>query len=210
MYMNKLGFLISFEGIEACGKSTQIAKLSENLIAQGYDVLCSREPGGTPFGDRIREIFLGLDSKGISAETELCLLGAARIEHIRQKIMPALHAGKVVILDRFSDASIAYQGYGRGMGYERVVSFHKNLNIDLIPDLTILLDCDLNESANRLVKRGKADRIEQEKQDFFATIRNGYLEIAKREPERFVIIEAKNEIELIAEQVLTHVLRKIG
>ncbi|MEA3409115.1 MAG: dTMP kinase, partial [Candidatus Eisenbacteria bacterium] len=183
------GLFITFEGVEGCGKSTQATALLERLRADGVPATLSREPGGTPVGERCREILLDIGHTGMAAATELFLYLASRAEHVSQVIIPKLEAGEVVISDRFSDASVAYQGGGRGLGPETVEALNQVATKGVKPDVTFLMDLDPEEGLDRLIRgRGEhaRDRIESEVLDFHRRVREVYLESSRREPARFV------------------------
>ncbi len=189
------GLFITLEGTEGVGKSTQIDFVHRHFQAQSRDVVLTREPGGTPIGEAIRELVLDKTYTGMAADTELLLMFAARAEHIDKVIKPALSAGKVVISDRFTDASYAYQGVGRNLSYARIAPLEQWALQGLKPDLTLLLDAPVEIGLERAAKRSEKDRFESEKQNFFERIRESYLEIAAREPARVHVIDATQAIE---------------
>ena len=204
------GAFITFEGLDGCGKSTQMEKLATALRAAGHEVVTTREPGGTAIGERIRELLLDSRTLGLDAKTELALMFAARAQHVEQVIRPALEAGKIVLSDRFTDSSEAYQGGGRKLGTEPVRALHRALCGDLQPQLTILLDCDPARSVGRARRRNRdhrhngadENRFERENQKFFERVRLAYREIARREPRRVVVIEAQRKIEVVHREIL--------
>lgn len=198
------GILISFEGIEGVGKSTQVQMLTEALTTQGIACTKTREPGGTSVGNQIRSCLLQEHDFPLHSQTELCLLLAARFDHWHNIVAPALQKGNVVIVDRFIDASIAYQGYGRELGSQKVKDLHEELNLWIEPDVTFLLDMPIEISRKRLDTRGFSDRIEKEKDIFFQKVRQGYLEQAQRY-ERIHVIDAQQSKEDISEQISSHV-----
>lgn len=192
-----MGRLISFEGIEGLGKTTNIAWVKECLEAAGLDVLCTREPGGTPIAEAIRALLLTNDfHETLLPDTELLLLYAGRIQHIHTVILPALKADQWVLCDRFYDASFAYQGGGRGISFDRIQTLHHWALSDFKPDHTVLFDAPASLSMQRLAHK-KRDRIEQEQEAFFERVRQAYLNVAKAEPERFQVIDARLPINLI-------------
>ncbi|MCK4409776.1 MAG: dTMP kinase [Candidatus Eisenbacteria sp.] len=198
------GLFITFEGVEGCGKSTQATALFERLRAAGVPATLSREPGGTPLGERCRDILLDTRHTGMEPTTELFLYLASRAEHVARAILPGLEAGEVVISDRFGDASVAYQGGGRGLGTETVEALNQVATKGVRPDVTFLMDLDPEEGLNRLVKgRGEhaRDRIESEVLEFHKSVREHYLQSSEREPERFVVIDARLPREEIEAQV---------
>jgi len=197
------GFFITLEGGEGAGKSTQHARIVEWLCAHGKEVVESREPGGTPVSEQIRQLLLDTANSGLDAHTELLLLFAARAQLLKQVIRPALAAGKIVVSDRFTDASYAYQGGGRQLGAERVGVLEQFVHGDLQPDLTLLFDVPLEQGMLRVAGRGKADRFEVESLNFFERVRNAYLARAQAHPHRFVVIDASMDQELVWKQVET-------
>ncbi len=180
---------LTFEGIDGAGKSTQLALLAEDLRGAGYRVTRTREPGGTVLGERLRD-FLLAPGAPLAAQAELAMMFAARAQHAAEVIRPALARGEVVLCDRFTDASEAYQGVGRGLGREAVAALHQILLGDLRPDITVILDLEPAMARLRARGRGGDDRIEAEGLAFLARVRQGYLEIAAREPERCIVIPA--------------------
>ncbi len=184
------GRFITIEGAEGAGKSTNIALLERLLTERGIDHLRSREPGGTALAERIRSLLLDDDGLGPSALAELLLIFAARADHLEKCIVPALEQGQWVICDRFTDATFAYQGYGRGLPRAAIEALQTITQGQLRPDLTIILDLDPAVGLQRIGGRGGLDRIERESIDFHAKVRNGYVAIAKAEPERCVLIDA--------------------
>lgn len=184
------GKFITVEGIEGVGKSTNIDFLAALIEDNGVSVMRTREPGGTPTAERIRSLLLEHGDEPMPDIAELLLFFAARSLHINNAIKPALAAGKWVVCDRFTDASRAYQGSGRGLGQDKISKLAGWVQGDLKPDLTILLDAPPDVGMDRAGRRGAADRLEIEKTDFYARVRKGYLALAKAEPERFAVIDA--------------------
>jgi len=201
----KRGYFISFEGPEGSGKTTQARKLVAKLEKQERPVIYTREPGGTQVGELIRGI-LQHDQvdEAIFSETEILLFASSRAQLVRKVINPTLEAGSWVVCDRFTDSTLAYQGYARGLdisALKRINDFAVGNNY---PSLTILLDIDFESGFKRLHQRGeKPDRIERESRPFHEKVRQGYLEIARAEPQRFCILDASQDVELVHEQVLT-------
>ena len=193
---------ITLEGIEGVGKSSHVAAVVEALQGRGHDVVATREPGGTPVADRIRALLLDADGDPPQPETELLLLFAARAEHLAQRIRPALARGQWVVCDRFTDATYAYQGGGRGLATERIAALEDWTQGDLRPDLTILLDAPVELALERARGRGAADRFECEAAAFFERAREVYRERAAREPQRFRVIDASGPIEGVRADVL--------
>jgi dTMP kinase len=193
------GIFITLEGIEGSGKTTQAELLRDLLLANGHKVVITREPGGSPIGEKIRDILLDVSHIEMAALTELLLYEASRCQHVYQTIKPALDEGKVVICDRFYDASTAYQGYGRGLDIEMV----KNLNLVATEgqkaDLTIVLDLPVAEGLRRLGQN--LDRIEAETVGFHEKVRQGYLDLARSEPDRVKVIDASGSVEETFEKV---------
>lgn len=184
------GVFISFEGIEGSGKSTQARLLSDSFEAEGYRVFLTREPGGTMLGDRIRDILLDPRHTMMHELTELLLYNAARAQHLQEKIMPELAAGSVVITDRFTDSTVAYQGYGRGLDISTIYALDMIATGGFTPRLTVLLDMEVAEGLERNREARKSDRFELEALAFHQRVREGFLDIAKSNPDRFVIIDA--------------------
>jgi dTMP kinase len=197
------GVFITFEGVEGSGKSTQVAALERRLAARGLPVTLTREPGGTPVGEEVRRILLDHGHAGMIPLTELFLYLASRAEHTARVVGPCLERGQVVISDRYADASVAYQGGGRELGAPFVESLNRTATIGVKPDVTFLLDLDPEEGLSRLAAtRGETawDRIEREALEFHRRVRAAYLAAAEREPERFVVIDARrppSEIESV-------------
>lgn len=201
--MNKLkkGIFISFEGIEGSGKTTMSRRIAEMLMMDGYEVLSTYEPGGTIIGQKIRDILLLPEHKEMSYLAELLLYNAARSQHLNEKLKPALEAGKIVITDRFSDSTIAYQGYGRGIDLSLIMSLDAIVTGGLKPDITILLDIDVESGLMRNKGINKIDRLELEDIEFHRKVRDGYYKIAEKEPERVKIINASMTIERVFEDI---------
>ncbi len=184
------GKFITVEGSEGVGKSTNVEFLAAAIREQGFAVICTREPGGTPIAERIRQILLEHGEEPLPDIAELLLFFASRSLHICNKIRPALEAGKWVICDRFTDASRAYQGSGRGLDMQRINLLADWVQDDLQPDLTLLLDAPAEVGMQRAVQRGATDRLESEQISFYERVRTGYLELADAHPERFVVVDA--------------------
>ena len=189
------GRFITFEGLDGSGKSTQIAHLAETLTARGLDVLATREPGGSAIGERIRSILLDSRTAGLSPLAELALMFADRAQHVEEVIDPALKAGKIVICDRYTDSTEAYQGFGRQLGSQVVRDLHRTLCHDLWPDLTLLLESELAASVARARNRNQSSqspegRFESEDAAFFRRVHQGFEKIAIREADRVVRISA--------------------
>jgi len=196
------GCFITFEGVEGSGKTTQIRLAGEFLREKGLPVLMTQEPGGTPLGERIREILLNQAGFDISGEAEVLLFAAARAQHTDAVILPALETGKVILCDRFSDATIAYQAYGRGLPQEAIREICRFASRGLSPRLTLLFDLPVEKGLERAFlriagreERSREDRFERENLDFHRRIREGYLTIAREEPGRVKIVDASRDIE---------------
>jgi len=200
--MSRRGKFITFEGLDGTGKSTQMRKLVAVLQEAGHKVVETREPGGTPTAEKIRKVVLDSGTDELSPMAEMALMFASRAQHIAEVIEPGLAAGAIVLCDRFTDSTEAYQGSGRRLGSEAVRELHRVLCGDLQPDLTILMDSNPHASVNRARRRNRRasktssrnhdeNRFEQETRSFFARVRDGYLAIAKREPARVVIVDAR-------------------
>lgn len=196
--MNKFaGTFITLEGVEGAGKSTHMAFIASQLKKTGREVLLTREPGGTPLGEQIRQLLLMQKSITIDGMTELLLMVAARAQHIRDVIAPALHSGKIVLCDRFTDSSYAYQGGGRGIPAETITELSQLARTDLTPDLTLLFDVPVVTGLQRACQGREADRFETETFDFFQSVRNTYLKIAESDPVRVKIINTNMDINLV-------------
>jgi dTMP kinase len=193
---------ITFEGVDGAGKSTHLAWFADTLRQRGVDVLVTREPGGTPLGEALREILL---HQPMHAETEALLMFAARREHVEQVIKPVLQRGTWVISDRFSDASFAYQGGGRGVAVEKLEQLERWVHADLQPDLTLLFDIPVEVARQRLSNNVTLDRFEQEQSEFFDKVRNAYLARSQKNPARFAIIRAEkspDEVKVSLEKII--------
>ena len=213
------GKFITFEGLDGSGKSTQIERLAKKLAADGFRAVVTREPGGTAIGEKIRNLLLDTSTSDLLPMAELALMFASRVQHIQEIIQPALAEGRVVLCDRFTDSSEAYQGGGRKLGSEPVLALHRILCGNLQPDLTILMDSDVAASVKRARRRniarvsgdggGDENRFEQESRAFFGRVRNAYLAIAAREPQRVVVVNARGTPEETHKQILETVRRKL-
>ncbi|AOE49814.1 thymidylate kinase [Kangiella sediminilitoris] len=199
--MDKRGQFITVEGTEGVGKSTNMAFVKQWLEAKGHKVIHTREPGGTPFAEEIRELLLSNREETVDSHTELLLMFAARCQHVYQKIKPALEQGVWVLCDRFTDASYAYQGAGRGLGFDKLKELEDWCLKGFKPDLTLLLDLTTEVGLERAKKRGPVDRFEQEKVDFFNKVREGYLKIAQAEPDRMKVIDASGSVEVVQKHI---------
>lgn len=197
------GLFITLEGVEGAGKSTLMAYAAEYFAEKGKEVIQTREPGGTKTGEQIRAILLDSENETLTDNTELLLMFAARMQHIDEIIKPALSSGHVVICDRFTDATYAYQGAGRGLDMKRIEVLENWIQQGLKPDITLLFDLDVETGLRRANQRSDADRFEQEEIVFFERIRRCYLERAENEPKRFRIIDASQSFEDVKLQIQT-------
>lgn len=189
---------ITFEGVDGAGKSTHLAWFADALRRRGADVVVTREPGGTALGEQLREILL---NQPMSTGTEAMLMFAARMEHIEQVIRPALRSGKWVVSDRFSDASFAYQGGGRGMDWDKLTQLEQWVHPDLQPDLTLLFDVAVDVARQRLAGNATLDRFEQEQSAFFERVRSGYFRRIQQDPNRFAVIDASQSLDCIKQKL---------
>ncbi len=196
------GFFVTLEGGEGSGKTTVLSCIDRWLAKKNIACVHTREPGGTPFAERIRELLLHTHEESLASMTELLLMFAARAQNIDQVIRPALAEGKLVLSDRFTDASFAYQGAGRGLDIGALKTLEALVQGELQPDLTLLLDLPVADGMARASARGELDRIEREQHDFFERVREGYLSRAKEYPERFVIIDASRSIAEVEAQII--------
>lgn len=201
------GLFITFEGIEGCGKSTQSKLLAERLKQSDYKVLLTREPGGPAISEQIREIILNIKNSEMTAETELLLYLAARNQHTAQWIIPFLNDEGIVISDRYYDSTFAYQGAARNISIEKIDYINSFATYNLKPDITFLLDIDVRESQKRISIK-KADRIEQESVDFHNNVREGFLELAKKES-RFIILDGFKSPDVLQNEIFDIVEKKI-
>ncbi len=215
---------ITLEGIDGCGKTSQLKYIENFLKSSRIDYIITREPGGTAIGEKIRALLLSPENTDIVSEVELLLYTADRCQHLKTKIIPALEKGIFVISDRFFDATLAYQGYGRKIDKRIVKNLHKIINKDFKPDITFLLDLspeisiertrqhsiNLSGIKRKLRKSEEITRFELEKLDFHKRVRDGYLEIAKNEPERFCIIDASKDINAVSKDIIDSLSVKIS
>jgi len=212
---------ITFEGIEGCGKTTQVERLVKRLYREGVQLIRTFEPGGTEIGETIRRLLLDSHNKSIAPLTELILYIADRAQHIEEVIKPALYEGKWVICDRFFDATVAYQGSGRGQDMELIKILNERVTRGIRPDITFLLDCPVEMGLQRAIRRNKAlfrddqDRFEREDMNFHSSVRKGYLNLAQSDKKRFIIIDAsldEDEVERhiykVLQQFVDEVIKK--
>lgn len=229
-----MGLFVTFEGIEGCGKTTQIKMAGEFLQQREKPFIITEEPGGTPVGKRIRELLLNeglFEKRNICAEAEVLLFSAARAQHVKEVILPALQAGRIVLCDRFTDATLAYQGWGRGLDVDFIKGLNTFASFSLRPDLTLLFDLPVEIGLKRAMDRISRikepglktdkeqlafdftvadDRFEQETVDFHRKIRESYLSLAKQEPRRFKVIDGRQDILAIHRQVIGHLSERLG
>jgi dTMP kinase len=201
MDIAKKGCFITIEGTEGVGKSTNVEFIRQYLLNKGIDLRLTREPGGTPLAEEIRELLLQPRDEKVSDDAEILLVFAARAQHVDQVIKPSLEQGRWVLSDRFTDATFAYQGAGRGISWNRIQQLEQYVLGDLRPDLTILLDLPVDIGIARAKERGALDRFEQEKHDFFEKVRQGYHHRLKAEPDRFALIDASQSLESVQQQI---------
>jgi len=195
------GKFITIEGSEGAGKSTNIQYIQDYLQAKNIDFIATREPGGTPIAEKIRDLLLDKKNTSLCEDAELLLMFAARSQHLNELIIPALDAGKWVLSDRFTDATYAYQGGGRGLAKNKIAQLEQWVQGDLRPDATILLDIPVELGMERVRNRGETDRFEEEQMSFFKRIRDTYLQLAKDNPQRFHIINTEPAIDEVYQQL---------
>ena len=195
--------LVTLEGGEGAGKSTVLTALRDTLASAGHEVVCTREPGGTPLAEQIRDLLLDPRHEPPAQETELLLMFAARAQHVRETVLPALARGAWVLSDRFTDASYAYQGGARGGDVQFIAELERRV-VGIEPGLTLLLDVPVQVGLSRMRGRGDADRIESEREDFFERVRTAYLGRAQAHPERFRVIDASQALEVVAATAVGH------
>jgi len=211
-----MGFFITFEGVEGCGKTTQIRNLSERLTDAGYRTVLTREPGGCPIADKIRSILLDADNQGMVPLTELLLYAAARAQHVAEVIVPSLESDAIVLCDRFTDATIAYQHCGRGIDRPTIDALNSLACQSIRPDVTFLRDCDVaigREGAKvgfGAASGPREERFELETLAFHQRVRDGYLQLAAGETERFLTVNASGTIEEISHRITTQVLERVN
>ena len=203
------GAFLSMEGPDGSGKGTQMRRLRETLDRFGYEVIPTREPGGTPIGEKIREILLDRENKGMADETEALLYAASRAQHVREVIRPAVRDGKIVLCDRFVDSSAAYQGGGRRMGIEKILRINEPAVDGTMPDLTVYLDIDHRKAMARRCAVSEPDRMEMEAESFHARVEDGYHRLIAMDPGRFAVVNAEGDREEIAAEVARRVLETL-
>ena len=195
------GRFITLEGSEGSGKSTNLSYIHQRLQQAGIEVILTREPGGTPLGETIRELLLDHRQQAMASDTELLLMFAARAQHLNELIQPSLEAGKWVLCDRFTDATYAYQGAGRGIANERIALLEQWVQGELRPDLTFFLDLPVSQGLARAGERAELDRFEREEIDFFERVRQGYLSRAEAQPQRYRIVDASPQLPEVQAQL---------
>lgn len=199
--MSQRGQFITFEGTEGVGKSTQLETAAQTLRTLGVEFIVTREPGGTPMAEAIRELLLAPRDEPVNETTELLLMFAARAQHLYTRILPELEAGRWVLCDRFTDATFAYQGGGRGVPAERIALLENLVQGEVRPDRVILLDAPVETGMIRARHRGELDRFEREAVDFFQRIRDTYLARAAADPERYLVVDAGRSLDEVTEEV---------
>jgi len=200
---------ITFEGPEGSGKTSQIPQLREYLVAIGYPVFCTREPGGTPIGDQIREVLLANKNTDMHPRSEILLFQASRAQLVEQEIKPRLEADEIVLCDRYADSTIAYQGYGHRLDLDQLRNIVHFATGGLKPDLTLLLDLDVEIGLNRRQKDGGINRLDAFELNFHHRVRSGYLELVAAEPERWVIIDASQSPEQVQQDLRTAIRARL-
>ena len=202
-----VGRLITLEGGEGCGKTTNLTFVADFLRDHGQQVVVTREPGGTPFAEKIRDLLLAKGDERVAEDTELLLMFAARVQHLQQKILPALAAGQWVVCSRFVDSAYAYQGYGRGVKLDRIAAIERAVMPDFQPYLTVLLDLPVKVGMARARARAELDRIEQEDLSFFEAVRQGLLQRAQQYPDRVSVINADQTLPEVQEAIAQRLVR---
>ena len=207
-----MSLFITFEGGEGCGKSTVLVQVNERLIEEGYQTITTREPGGTPIAEQIRNVILDKGNTKMDPRTEALLYAASRRQHLVEKIWPALKEGKLILCDRYLDSSLAYQGGARNLGIENVLDVNRFATEDTYPDLTLLFDLEPELGLKRIAANAsrEVNRLDLEKLDFHAEVRQTFLKLAKRFPDRFVIIDASKTLEEVCDNVYQVIKSKLG
>jgi dTMP kinase len=204
------GTFITVEGGEGAGKTTMMERMAAWLAQRGREVVSTREPGGTELAEKLRGLLLDKNTVGLSGQAELLLMFASRAQHLAELIRPALGRGATVLCDRFTDATWAYQGGGRGLPLEDIAALERLVHGDLQPDLTVLLDLPVSQGLQRATRRGETDRFEEESAGFFERVRQAYLERAGAAPERFAVVDASAAVEEVWKQVEAVLQQRIG
>ena len=196
------GCFVTFEGIEGSGKTTQLLRLAEHLRTRGLNVVTTREPGGTVISEQIRAVLLDPSHTAMGVTTELLLYAAARAQHVHELILPALESGSIVLCDRFADSTLAYQGAGRELDPAMLSQFNEIATGGLLPSRTYLLDLPVGAGLQRARERGRMDRMEAQAREFHERVRAGFLTLAREQPQRIVVLDAAQEISVLASEVL--------
>ena len=205
------GIFITFEGGEGSGKTTIIKRLTEELTQKGYSVVCTREPGGSKIAEGIRNIILDKENPEMDYMTEALLYAASRAQHLSEKVKPALKEGKVVLCDRYLDSSLAYQGYARGLGIDRVYDINLYATEGLLPNLTLFVDIAPSVGLDRIKQNHREeDRLDKEKIDFHERVHSGYLEVARRFPERIKVVDGEQSVEEVYADVKKIIFDYLG
>ncbi|HKJ66947.1 MAG TPA: dTMP kinase [bacterium] len=206
----KSGFLVSFEGVDGSGKSTQATMLYDRFIRENFPALIVREPGGTDLSEQIRSILLDTTHAGMAASAEFLLYAASRAQLVAEKIKPALNQGKVVICDRFSDSSLAYQGFGRGVDKTFIQRTNMQATQNILPDITFIVDIDINTAQKRALQNNQSpDRLEGENKRFKIRVRDGYRRIANETSDRVILLQGTQSIELLHESIWEKVMQRL-
>ena len=202
---------ITVEGVEGCGKSTVLKMIYDKLVSLNYDCLLTREPGGVKISEQIREIILNKENTNLDDRSEALLFAASRRQLLVEKVWPALKSGKIVLCDRYVDSSLAYQGGGKHLGVDEVLNINLFATDNTLPELTLLFDIEPSLGLERIAKNSEREvnRLDLQKLDFYNTVRNTFLDLAKRYPERYVVIDASKSLEEVYETALKAVLDKI-
>jgi dTMP kinase len=208
--MSQLGKFITVEGTEGVGKSTNIGFIKSVLEAQGIEVVLTREPGGTPLAEELRSLLLSPRDEHVHQDAEILMVFAARAQHLNQVILPALQRGAWVLSDRFTDATFAYQGMGRGIDWSIISQLEALVQKGVSPDLTVLLDMPVELGMQRALARSAPDRFEQEKLAFFEKVRKGYHQRVDEMPSRFAVIDASQSLEAVQQDIKAHITERLG
>ena len=203
------GAFLTVEGLDGSGKGTQIERLSDALDRWGFEVVHTREPGGTPIGEKIRDILLDRENAAMTDVTEALLYAASRAQHVREVIRPQTAAGRVVLCDRYLDSSAAYQGGGRKLGVEKVLAINAPAVDGTLPDLTVYLDIDHRKAMARRCAATEPDRLETEPESFHARVEDGYHQLIEQDPERFAVVNAEGDRDAIAAEIAGKVLARL-
>jgi dTMP kinase len=208
--MSQLGKFITVEGTEGVGKSTNIGFIKSVLETQGIEVVLTREPGGTPLAEELRSLLLSPRDEHVHQDAEILMVFAARAQHLNQVILPALQRGAWVLSDRFTDATFAYQGMGRGIDWSIIAQLEALVQKGISPDLTVLLDMPVELGMQRALARSAPDRFEQEKLAFFEKVRKGYHQRVDEMPSRFAVIDASQSLEAVQQDIKAHITERLG